>query len=93
MGGNKMNPEFTKIRVEPKTHKISVTLKWHDGSEKILSQDDLRYRLGNCSQVNENQDAYQLALQNIAMVEAFLDNRTAFGKWLVSLNKSAFDVM
>ena len=88
-----MNPEFTKIRVEPKTNKISVKLKWHDGSEKILSQDDLRYRLGNCSQVNENQDAYQLALQNIAMVEAFLDNRTAFGKWLVSLNKSAFDVM
>ena len=88
-----MNPEFTKISVEPKTHKISVTLKWHDGSEKILSQDDLRYRLGNCSNVNENEDAYQLALQNIAMVEAFLDNRTAFGKWLVSLNKSAFDVM
>jgi hypothetical protein len=93
MGENKMNPEFTKISVEPKTHKINVTLRWHDGSEKILSQDDLRYRLGNCSQVNENQDAYQLALQNIAMVEAFLDNRTAFGKWLVSLNKSAFDVM
>ena len=43
-----MNPEFTKIHVEPKTHEISVTFRWHDGSEKILSRDDLRFRLGNC---------------------------------------------
>ena len=54
MGCEIMNPEFTKIHVEPKTHKISVTFKWNDGSEKILSHDDLRYRLGNCSEVNES---------------------------------------
>ena len=60
-----------------KTHKISVTFKWNDGSEKILSHDDLRYRLGNCSEVNESEDAYQLAIQNVEKVQAFLGLRTA----------------
>ena len=77
MGYEIMNPEFTKIHVEPKTHKISVTFKWNDGSEKILSHDDLRYRLGNCSEVNESEDAYQLAIKNVEKVQAFLGLRTA----------------
>jgi len=83
-----MNPEFTKIHVEPKTHEISVTFRWHDGSEKILSRDDLRFRLGNCAQVNESEDAYQLAIQNIAKVEAFLGMRAEFAKTIISLRNS-----
>jgi hypothetical protein len=86
--GKRMNPEFTKIHVEPKTHNISVTFRWHDGSEKIMSKDDLRFRLGNCAQVNESEDAYQLAILNIEKVEAFLGMRSEFAKTLISLRNS-----
>ena len=81
-----MNPEFTRIHVDKETHIVRATLKWNDGSEKVFSLDDLRYRLGNCSQVNENENAYQLAIQNVAMAEAFLTARESFGKWLISFN-------
>ena len=84
-----MNPEFTKIHVDRKTHEVNVTLKWHDGNEKVYSSEDLRYRLGNCAEVNESEDAYQMAIQNIAHVEAFLDSRSAFAKALVSLRVNA----
>jgi len=84
-----MNPEFTKIHVDRKTHKVSATLKWHDGSEKVYTSEDLRYRLGNCAEVNESEDAYQMAIQNIANVEAFIEHRSAFAKALVSLRLNA----
>jgi|TARA_Y100000296_G_scaffold85889_1_gene123919 hypothetical protein len=83
-----MNPEFTRIHVDRKTHEVSVTLKWHDGSEKVYSSEDLRYRLGNCAEVNEDQDAYQLAILNIKKIEAFLDMRSQFAKTLISLQNS-----
>jgi len=80
-----MNPKFTKIHVDQKTHEVKATLEWYDGSEKIFSLEDLRYRLGNCSEVNESEDAYQHAIQNIAKVEAFLYSRSEYGRYLVSL--------
>ena len=83
-----MNPEFTKIHVDRKTHEVNVTLKWHDGNEKVYSSEDLRYRLGNCAEVNESEDAYQLAILNIAKVEAFLGMRTKFAKALISLQNT-----
>ena len=80
-----MNPKFTKIHVDQKNHEVKATLEWYDGSEKVYSLEDLRYRLGNCSELNENEDAYQLAIQNIAKVEAFLYSKSEYGKWLISL--------
>ena len=80
-----MNPEFTKIHVDLKTNEVRATLKWQDGSEKKYSLDDLRYRLGNCSEVNEQEDAYQFAIQNIAKAEAFLNFRSKYGRYLISI--------
>ena len=40
------------------------------------------------AQVNESEDAYQLAIQNIAKVEAFLGMRAEFAKTIISLRNS-----
>ena len=86
-----MNPEFARIKVEPKTQIVRATLRWNDGSEKVFSKDDLRYRLGNCSEVQENEDAYQLAIESIARVEALLEARSEFGKYIISFSRAGRD--
>ena len=64
---------------------MRATLRWNDNSEKTFSKEELRYRKGVCSEFNENEDAYQLAIQNIAKVEAFLKFQSEYGDRLISL--------
>ena len=69
-----MNPDFVKVLIDQKTLTAKAVLKYSDGAEKGFVLDDLRYRLGNCSEFQEDENAYQLAINYIDVIDSFLEN-------------------
>ena len=67
-----MNPDLIKILIEPETLSSKAILKYNDNTEKVFELNDLRYRLGNCSEFQEKEDAYRLAINYLTVINSFL---------------------
>ena len=87
-----MNPELTKIRVEPKTLVPKAVLKYNDGSERGFILDELRYRLGNCSEFQEQENAYQLAINYLTIIKSFLNKgQVEFADYVITRYNNRYE--
>ena len=84
-----MNPNLKKVLIEPEILAGKAILKWHDNTEKEFSLNDLRYRLGNCSEFQEDGNAYQLAINYLTVINSFLQkNQIKFAEYVVDRHNS-----
>ena len=68
-----MNPDFVKVLIDRKTLAANAVLKYSDGAEKGFTLNELRYRLGNCSEFQEDGKAYRLAINYLDLIDSFLE--------------------